>query len=299
MSDVAKDNLLSNAGSLLMAAGFIAAFTGGMYGLQHNDPGLVVLAVLLLIGYGVVGHLLRSMGAAYFAFVLPASGVLVLMTLFVLRGDVGDVLDLGVGGDYFLYPVLALVLSFAGGALLTHAIERGRARVAWPNKGAARLPEARSAEDSRASPNRSSGVPSLNPLLHVAAYAPVWNAFTLLGMLGAQGSALRIVVVGASVCASIACVVAGYAAARHGHPALTVAGAALGFLTSVFYLFQFMLGGGNRGGAFFGEFNALLGLILTGLPIAIGTVAWVQLLAAPRAGEEALPYPPDGGNAFR
>src|SRR5438067_7949053 len=135
----AKDKLLSNAGSLLMAAGFIAAFTGGMYGLAHTEPGLVVLSVLLLIGYGVVGYLLMTRGAVHFQFVLPASAVLVLFTLFVLRTDKGDFLDSGLSSDMVLYPTLALLLSFAGGALLTHAIEEMRLGGAWPGKGAPSL----------------------------------------------------------------------------------------------------------------------------------------------------------------
>src|SRR5438067_10358260 len=110
----AKDKLLSNAGSLLMAAGFIAAFTGGMYGLAHTQPGLVVLSVLLLIGYGVVGYLLVSRGPTHFQFVLPASAVLVLFPLLVLRTDRGDILDSGLSNDLCLYPTLALILSFAG-----------------------------------------------------------------------------------------------------------------------------------------------------------------------------------------
>src|SRR5438552_320263 len=136
-----QDRLLSNAGGLLMAAGCLAAFTGGMYGLAHTEPGLVVLSVLLLIGYGVVGYLLMTRGAAHFQFVLPASAVLVLLTLFVLRTDKG------------------------------------------------------------------------------------------------------------------------------------------GFLASVAYLFQFMLGGGDAGLRYFGEFLSLLGLILTGLPIAISAVGWIQMNA--------------------
>src|SRR5438270_5651386 len=102
----AKDRLLANAGGLLVAAGCIAAFTGGMGGLARTEPGTVVLSVLLLIGYGVVGYLLMSRGSRHFEFVLPATAVLVLFTLFVLRTDKGELFDAGVSSDLVLYPTL-------------------------------------------------------------------------------------------------------------------------------------------------------------------------------------------------
>lgn len=254
-----QDRLLTNAGGLLMLAGGIATLTGGLYGLATQKPGIVVLSVLLLIGYGVVGYLLVSRGARHFNLVLPGSAVLVLATLYLFHAAPTEEF----GGPLFLHPALALVLAFAGGALLTHAMEETMDRVAWPTKPPA----------------------SVGTLLLVAAYAPVWNAFVLLEWMRSPTAWASVLVIGASVAASLACIVGGHAANRRRHPAITLAGAAAGFLASVLFLFQFMLGGGNEDLAFFGELNALLGLVLTGLPIAIATVAWIQL----KGEEEVTP----------
>jgi len=97
---------------------------------------------------------------------------------------------------------------------------------------------------------------------------------------------MRLTIVGGSVLVAIACVVGGYAAGRRSHPAFTVLGGGLGFLACVLYLFQFMLGGGDPDMRFFGQFNSLLGLILTGLPMAIGTVAWLQTATGAPASVE-------------
>lgn len=246
-----QDKLLTNAGGLLMLAGGLAALTGGLYGLGEQDPAIVVLSVVLLIGYGIVGYLLVSRGARHFGFALPGAAVLVLATLLLFRETPTEAF----GGQFFLDPAVTLVLAFAGGALLTHALEDAQDRVDWPTK-----------------PPKSVGT-----LLFVAAYAPVWNAFVLLEWLRTPSAWMRVLVIGASVAVSIACILGGHAANRRSHPAITLMGAAAGFVACVAYLFQFMLGGGNRDMAAFGEVNALLGLILTGLPIAIATVAWIQL----------------------
>lgn len=259
-----RDKLLSNAGGLLMAAGGIAAFTGGSYGLAQTQPGLVVLSVILLMGYGVVGYLLMIRGRDFFQFALPAVALLILATVYVFQAQMPRVAD-DRAMRFVLQPTLALLLSFAGGALLTHAVEELTPRAPWPGKAGS----------------------TLNGLLHVAAYSPLWNAFTLVALLGPFATTLSAVsIVGASVAVAVACVVAGYAASRRSHPAFTVVGAGLGFLAAVLYLFQFMLGGGDPELRFFGQFNALLGLILTGLPMAIGAVAWIQLAAGGRDGAQ-------------
>lgn len=247
------DRLLPNAGGLLMAAGGIAAFTGGAYGLAETRPGLIVFSVMLLMGYGVVGYLLMNRGARYFHVALPGTALLVVATLGLFQAEMGRMLAQP-EFRFVLEPALALILAFAAGALLTHVVEEATTRYRWPSKGAS----------------------SLNTLLHLSAYAPVWSAFTLLALVRDPTPAFSLLVVGGSVLVAIACVVGGYAASRGSHPAFTVVGAALGFLASVAYLFQFMLGGGSADARVFGQFNALLGLILTGLPLAIGAVAWIQ-----------------------
>lgn len=260
-----QDKLLSNAGGLLMVAGGLAALTGGLYGIGTQKPGLVVLSVLLLIGYGVVGYLLVSRGARHFNLALPGAAVLVLATLALFRQTpAGDY-----GGRLVLDPALTLVLAFAGGALLTHALEEAMDRVEWPTR-----------------PPRNAGT-----LLFLAAYAPVWNAFVLVEWMRRPATWLAVLVIGASVAAAIACIVGGHAANRRRHPAVTLAGAVAGFLACVLYLFQFMLGGGDTDLALFGQLNALLGLVLTGLPIAIATVAWIQLAGG---DEDAAERPHDG-----
>ena len=98
-----QDKLLSNAGGLLMLAGGLATLTGGLYGLARQEPGIVVLSILLLIGYGVVGYLLMSRGARHFNVALPGAAVLVLATLFLFRRTPTS----DFGGRFFLDPALA------------------------------------------------------------------------------------------------------------------------------------------------------------------------------------------------
>lgn len=248
-----RDRLLSNAGGLLIAAGAIGAFAGGSYGLAAQRPGLIIWSVILLMGYGVVGYLLMNAGERYFHFMLPAAAVLVVATLTLFQTAMAGFLD--EFSQYVLEPSMVLLLVFAGGALLTHVVENMTDRVVWPSRGAK----------------------SLNTLLHVAAFAPVWCGFTLVAMMGATAPLSRIVILGGSAIVAIACVVGGYAAARNSHPAFTTIGAALGFLASAGYLYQFMLGRGDLTASAFGQFIALLGLILSGLPAAISAVAWIQV----------------------
>ena len=249
------DRLLTNAGGLLIAAGAIGAFTGGLYGLATQRPGLIIFSVVLLMGYGVVGYLLMNRGERYFHYVLPASAVLVVATFVLFQTQMRDFLD-DEFAHYVLEPAMTLLLVFAGGALLTHVVETMTLRVAWPSRGAK----------------------SLNTLLHVGAFPPIWCAFTLIDMLGRGATAaMAIFIVGGSALVGIACVVGGYAAARGSHPGFTVFGASLGFLASASYLYQFMAGNGDASSAAFGQFIALIGLILTGLPAAIAAVAWIQV----------------------
>jgi hypothetical protein len=268
MTDPTRDRILANAGGLLLAAGGVAAFTGGMYGLAVQNPWLVVLSVALLMGYGVVGYLLMNRGRDFFAWALPASAVLVVLTLLLLQA--ARIMD-DATTRYVLQPGLTLLLSFAGGALVTHAIEETQPRVRWPGRGA----------------------PSLNATLHLAAVGPIWGSFTLLDIVGPKTPLFRILLVGGAVLVSVACVVGAYAATREGHPRLTLFGSTLGFLACAALLFQFMLGPVREGATIFGELLALLGLVLTGLAGAISTVAWLQLAAGtPPAEEHRMDVPP-------
>ncbi|HUR69285.1 MAG TPA: hypothetical protein VM370_08560 [Candidatus Thermoplasmatota archaeon] len=252
---VPRDRLLTNAGGLLIAAGALAAFAGAAYGLAAQRPGIILSAVVLLMGYGVVGYLLMNHGARYFQAALPATAVLVLGTLLLFQSRVTTFMEEGFS-NYVLLPALTLLLVFAGGALLTHVGETMTSPVKWPPRGAK----------------------SVNALLHVAAYAPVWCAFTLLDILGNRaGPMLSLSILTGSVAASIACVVGAHAATRGNHPAFTVLGAAAGFVACAGYLFQFMLGRGGFDGLYFGQLHALVGLVLSGLPLAIGAVAWIQI----------------------
>lgn len=264
-----RDRLLSNAGGLLIAAGAIGAFAGGSYGLAAQRPGLIIWSVILLMGYGVVGYLLMNSGDRYFHYMLPASAVLVVATLTLFQTEMRGFLDAEFS-QYVLEPSMVLLLVYAGGALLTHVVENMTDRVAWPSRGAK----------------------SLNTLLHVAAFAPIWCGFTLVDMMGATAPISRIFILGGSALVAIACVVGGYAAARNSHPAFTTVGAAFGFLASAGYLYQFMLGRGDFAASAFGQFIALLGLILAGLPAAISAVAWIQVANesdAPREPSESAP----------
>lgn len=265
-----RDRLLNNAGGLLIAAGAIGAFAGGTYGLMAQRPGLIITSVVLLMGYGVVGYLLMNRGERYFQYVLPAAAVLVVATFTLFQTQMRGFFDDDFS-RFVLEPAMTLLLAYAGGALLTHVVETTTDHVDWPARGAR----------------------SLNTLLHFAAFAPIWSAFTLVDMLGRNASAWSaILIVGGSALVAIACVVGGYAAARGSHPAFTAIGAALGFTASAGYLYQFMLGRGDIAAAGFGQFVALLGLILTGLPAAIASVAWIQVAnerGAPPEPNEAAP----------
>src|SRR5581483_5906228 len=161
-----QDRLLANAGGLLLAAGGVAAFSGGFYGLSTQNPWLVVLSVGLLMGYGVVGYLLMNRGRAVFGFALPGTAVLVMLTLLLFQSI--QLLD-DQSMRYVLEPALTLLLAFAAGALLTHACEEAFPRVRWPGSGA----------------------PSLNPTLHIAAVGPIWGAYTLLDIVGPKTPTFR------------------------------------------------------------------------------------------------------------
>lgn len=264
-----RDRLLSNAGGLLIAAGALGAFVGGIYGLGAQRPGLIIWSVVLLMGYGVVGYLLMNAGDRFFHYMLPASAVLVVATLTLFQTEMRGFLDPEFS-QYVLEPSMVLLLVFAGGAMLTHAVETMTDRVAWPSRGAR----------------------SLNTLLHVAAFAPIWCAFTLVDMMGAASPLSSIFIVGGSALVGIASVVGGYAASRNSHPAFTTVGAALGFLASAGYLYQFMAGRQDPTLAPFGQFVALLGLILFALPAAIAAVAWIQVengVVAPPEPSETAP----------
>lgn len=250
-----RDKLLSNAGTLFVVAGFIAAFTGGLYGLNATRPGLVVLSVLLLMGYSIVGYLLINKGPRYYRQAVPVAAALVFATLLLFRNDMRGFLDDGFA-HFFLYPGLTLTLAYAAGALVTHGLEENFPPTKWPGKKGT----------------------NLNTVLHVAAFAPVWGGFSMVYLLGFNASPfMRVSILAGSVLVALACVAAGYASARGGHPGITVAGAGLGFLASVSYLWQFMLGGGDADITAFGQFVALLGLLLTAFPTAIGIVAWIQV----------------------
>lgn len=262
-----EDRLLPNAGSLLLWAGAIAAFVGGSAGLANTQPTLILLSVLLLMGYGVVGYLLLSRGAQYFAYALPGAAVLVVATIVLFTLAPIPYFD-GLS-QYVLHPGLALLLVYAAGALVMHTVETMMPPVHWPGKGA----------------------PALKPLLFAAAYAPIWSAWTLLDVVGPRASpTFTILLLSVSILAALGCVVCGYAASRNGHPGLVVVGSGIGFLASAAYLFEFMLGAGNAAARFMGQLHALAGLIVTGLAIAMAAVAWIQLGAEPAAAE---PQPAD------
>ena len=255
---VPRDRLLSTAGGLLIAAGAVTAFTGGAIGLGTTRPLLVIFSVVLLMGYGVVGYLLMTQGGRTIRPLVPVTAALVVATIWLLQtSGVDAYVDPGTE-RFILEPLLTVLLSFAGGAMVFALIEDATPVLTWPGKGA----------------------PMLSAVLHAAACAPIWCAYTLIAMAPSSAPGTRATIVSLSVIVATACVVGGYAASRWRHPMLTVIGASLGFIASASFLYQFMLGGGNRDAAWFGEMLALLGLIATGLPAAIASVAWTQIGSA-------------------
>ena len=249
-----REKLLSDAGGFLIAAGAVAAFTGGAYGLAQQRPGIILWTVVLLMGYGIVGYLLMNRGARSFHFALPSAAVLVVGTLLLFQSGLR-----GVGDDEFgafiLHPVLTLLLVYAGGALGAYVLEETTPRVSWPARGTG----------------------SLWVLLHLAAITPIWSAFALLRALGLAASTWdSVIIVGASAAVAILCVMGAHAARRQRHPGWTVLGAGMGFLAAAAYLFQFM--SGMRGDSvYLGQFLALLGLIFSAIPVTMGVVAWIQV----------------------
>lgn len=260
------DRLLVNAGGLLLAVAAATATVGGLFGLAHRRPGIIVFSLVLLMGFGVVGYLLMNDGKRYFRYALPGTAVLVFASLFLFHEvQFNEAADMT---RFVLYPAIAALLASAAGALVTHLLEETYdAKVRWPAKGTS----------------------SLNALLHVTGFAVVWCGFTLLAWMGPATPLVRLLVVGGSVGVAIACAVGGHAASRGNPPLHTLVGALLGFGASALYLFQFMASGGDPDLAGFGQFVALVGLVVSGLPVAIGAVAAIQANSGTLADEEPAP----------
>ncbi len=261
---------LSAAGNALIAAGFVAAAVGGLYGLARFAPGMVVLSVLLVIGYSVAGYLLLSRREPAFRPAAGLAAVLVLATLWVFRPDVARFLDPQFA--YFLaFPALAYLLAYAAAHLAGYALARRNTRVLWPPRG----------------------TEAVLPLLLASAAAPVLSAFLLLHDLRATGAddASAVLIVGGALLAAATTMLGGVASSVRRHPKFTLVGAAAGFGASVIFLFQFA-GRGRTGVAFdyggvpeipyVGQVYALAGMLLAGFPLAMSVVAWVELEAAKR-----------------
>jgi len=266
---------LADAGHLLMATGVLTALVGGFVGLNEARPLLIIFSVLLLMGYGVAGHLLRQTGQVFLPYALPVTAGLAAVTLLLFATQLTGALSADVV-LFFLAPLTALLLAFAAGPLVLHALVR-----------AADL-----------APSRDTATASPAGLLLVSAVGPIWNAFLLIALLGAAASpGLNTTIVGASALASVAAIAAAYGARRGLAPRFVVAGATISFVASASYLVQFMSGNGVWGAAWFGRVFALTGLLAAALAVAIGAVNWVQIAHAPRAATVPPEWPGEPAGA--
>lgn len=257
---------MTSAGNYLIAAGFVAAATGGLYGLAVGRPEMVVLSVLLAIGYSVAGYLLVSKRDAAFTPALALSGVLVVATLGVLRPEVARFLQREFA--YFIvFPALGILLALAGAHLLAYGLARRNGRVLWPARG----------------------TEAVSPLLVLAAMLPVLNAFVLLYVSREDGTASTLVVASA-IASAVATALGGITSSIRRHPRFTLLGAGVGFLANVAFLFQFapLV---PRDVGYWGQLNALAGMLLCGFPLAMSVVAWVELESAKRGAAPASAPP--------
>lgn len=263
---------LSSAGGLLLAAGFVAAATGGLYGLAAYRPGLVVLSVLLVMGYSVTGYLLLSRRDAAFTPAAVMSTVLLVATLWLFESGVVTVF--GPEFTFFLlFPALATLLALAGANLVAYALARRNRRVLWPARG----------------------VGAASGLLQAAAVAPVLGVFVLLYLGGGArpGTFEAGVAVALAIGAAVASAAGGLLAGIKRHPRFPLVGGSVGFLANVLLLFEFSARGPV---GYLGQVIALAGMLVAAFPVASSVVAWVELEAAKReAGARTGPTGKAGG----
>lgn len=262
----AEDRLkLARSGKYLMAAGFLSALVAGAYGLNANDLVVVFLAVGTALGYAVAGWLLVGAGEAGLE---PAAAVAVVASLFTFWLLGGPVAAFAGGfGQFVLFPLITLLLAFAGGGVLSAALAR----------------------TVEMEPAEVRGRDTAAFLLHGAAAPPIWGAFLITNVaeLGISpfGAAFAI---GAAGFAAIVAATGGRLVAAGCHPRYALAAAILVLGANAWYLVEFSVVvaefGTGAGGP--GRALALVGVLTAVFPVAFSAVAWYQmdLLPAREAG---------------
>lgn len=257
---------LERAGALLMAAGFLAALVAGTVGLVQDAPVTVVLAVVTLVGYGVAGWMLVTMGERSLQAAATVAALSVLFTFGLLGGEVARFVA-GSFGNLIFFPLLVLLLAYAGGAIVGHAMARHVQRMDWTVRGGDQA----------------------SFLLHAAAAPTVWAVFAAAHMAGPQldAAAVALAIAAGGFVALVAS--AGGRLVRLGcHPRYVLGASVVTLTANAWYLLEFSgLGlrlGRDLSGA---QWIALLGMLLAAFPVTFSAVALydAELEARARAEE--------------
>lgn len=253
-------NALDRPGKYLMGAGFLSALVAGAYGLQANDALVVLLAVGTVVGYAIAGWLLIGIGEGALEPAAAVALVSALFTFWLLGGPVAGFA--GEFGQFVLFPLILLLLTFAGGGVLSSALAR--------------------TVETRPTEVRGEGTAAY--LLHAAAAPAIWGAFILTGIpegpLSTVGAAYAI---GAAGFAAMGASAGGRLVDRGSHPRYGLAASILVLGTNAWYLVEFSVLAGQPGidvGP--GRIVALVGLLLSAFPVAFNSVALYQVEVLPR-----------------
>lgn len=228
-----------------MAAGFVVAFAAAGHGLAEDAPGLVVLAVVSVIGYSVAGWLLVALGDRALqgaGWTAAGATFLGLGLLSVLAADAAG----GRFGNRILYPALASGLALGAGTLAGVGLARTGGRVEWTVRGSDQA----------------------NLLLHLAAVPALWSAFLVVDAAGPTtlvGSAT--LVLAAGVAAAVAAA-GGRAVQLGAHPRYGLWASVLLLASHAWILVE--ASGLPATGA---RWTALLGMLLAAFPVAFSAVA--------------------------
>lgn len=252
MAQAVRAEALERAGSLLLIAGFLAALVAGSAGLAAGDPVTVILAVLVLVGYGVAGWMLVALGERSLQTAALLAVVFSLFTFGLLGGLPQEYLS-GPFGHLVFFPLLVLLLSYAGGAIIGYALTDELERLEWAVRGSGKA----------------------NLLLHAAAAPTIWGVFVTIDSLGGPlpqvAVSLAIAVAGTVATAAAA---GGRLIKAGVHPRYTLAAGVLVLGVNAWYLLEFTnLGARVQGGLTGAQWVALLGMLLAAFPVAYSAVA--------------------------
>lgn len=255
MSRRRAPDALERAGSLLMAAGFIAAVVAGVHGLADDAAGTVIFAVVTLIGYGIAGWMLVALGERSLPVAAPVAVLASLLAFALLGGPVaGSAQDPSLNLVFF--PLLVLLLAYAAGAIIAHALARSVERTTYAVRGADQA----------------------GFLLHAAAAPTVWALFIMVEAVGpgVAGGALSLAVAGTGLVA-IAASTGGHLVESAGHPRYVLAAGAAALAANAYFLVEFTRIGTELGvGTTGARFVALVGMLLAAFPVTFAAVAYYE-----------------------